>query len=730
MKHRSNRKPRGIWIPLAAALLLAPLAEGQKKSFDDTATVVAIEVPVNVTVDGDPVRGLTVDNFEVLDGRKVQPIVGFEVIDVGANQGTGGGATAQTRSLPTASRRHFLLLFDLSFSEPSAVLRARDAAREMVASDLKPQDLAAVVTYASPGGLNVVLNFTSDRTQLKMALETLGATRNDRLAAADPLGIVLTSLDSNSSDGGSGGGRQERGTAEAVRTYLEDVYGLTSRSERREQQDRVTNMTRQLAELGRVLDAVEGRKIVVYLSEGFDEKLLVGTGGTASPGGDRGLGDSPIDSANAATPSASESIAGGESYRVQTDDMYGSGKVQGDLQRALQAFRRANCTIHAIDIGGLKAGGSVRATTSGASVLTQMASETGGEVYRNFNDLSEAMERLLEKTSVTYLLAVQPEDLKSDGNYHGLKVRLKNGPKGAEVQHRPGYYAPTPLAQQSKLERNLRSANDLFGAAGGALDTAVVAAPYRVPEGKAYVPVLIEADGKSLILGSKGAMLPLEVYAYALDSAGSVHDFFAQTLGVDLKQAGELMKQTGLKYYGHLDLDPGEYSVRVLVRNLETGRSSLEVVPVTVPDYAKGELSLAPPTFPEPLGKWLMVREAPERQRNVPFPFVLKDQPYLPSAAPAWQSQGETQVPVVAFNLGQGPLAADVKLFSAEGVEQRGLEVGKIERSPGSIPGSETLLVGLKYSGLAPGRYRLEVAVTDQGTGKSASSSAELRVAR
>jgi hypothetical protein len=124
-----------------------------------------------------------------------------------------------------------------------------------------------------------------------------------------------------------------------------------------------------------------------------------------------------------------------------------------------------------------------------------------------------------------------------------------------------------------------------------------------------------------------------------------------------------------------------------------------------------------------------MVREAPERQRNVPFPFMLKDQPFLPSASPAWPAQGETQVPVAAFNLGQGQLSADVKLRSAEGAEQKGLQVAKIERVPGAIPGTETLLVGLKYSGLAPGRYRLEVAVTDQGTGRSGTSSAEVTVA-
>lgn len=716
------------------ALLLAPAAQAQK-NFAETATVVVIEVPVNVTVDGEPVRGLTADNFEVLDGRKVQPVVGFEVIDLEVTQPAGGGsASTLGRSLPTASRRHFMLLFDLSFSEPSAVLKARDAAKEMVATDFKPEDLASVVTYAPPAGLNVVLNFTSDRTQLQLALDTLGAARSDRMAASDPLGLVLTGLGSGAAVGGPAV-RQELGTADAVRTYLDEVYNMTSRTERREQQDRVTSMTRQFAELGRMLDAVEGRKIVVYLSEGFDEKLLVGAGGSVSTsgrggGGAEGLGDEGIDSANSAIPSANDSIAGGESFRVNTDDMYGSGKVLNDLQRALQSFKRANCTIHAIDIGGLRAGGSVRATNSGASVLTTMASETGGEVYRNFNDLSVAMGRLLEKTSVTYLLAVQPEELKRDGNYHGLKVRLKNGPKGADIQHRPGYYAPVPLAQQSKMERNLRNADELFGPAGGALDTAVVVAPFRAPEGKAYVPVLIEANGKSLTAGLKGNMLPLEVYAYALDQAGAVHDFFAQTVGVDMKQAAALLQQTGLKYYGHLDLDPGEYSVRVLVRNLETGLSSLEVVPVTVPDYAKGGVALAPPSFPEPLGKWLMVREAAERQRNVPFPFILKDQPFLPSAEPALQTQGEMQVPVTAYNLGQGPLEADVKLLTEQGAEQPGLKVGKVERLPGAIPGSETLLVGLKYSGLAPGRYRMLVSVTDQGTGRSGSSSAELTVAK
>ncbi len=720
-------KPSWNWtLLIALALLLVPVARGQK-NFTETASVVVIEVPVNVTVGGEPVRGLTIENFEVLDGRKPQPIVGFEIVDLGVSQAAGGGA-APGRALPTSSRRHFLLFFDLSFSDPGAILRARDAAKEMVSSNLRPEDLAGVVSYAANTGLAVILNFTSDRTQLQLALDTLGAP--NLTATNDPLGLMIGAPGVGGVGGAAGrGARQE--SAVAVETYVTDLSKMINRSDRDEMQAKVTSMTRQLGDLGRMLDGVEGRKYVVYLSEGFDDQLLVGGGGSvrSGGGGGGGSGAGDPDIATSAASSASDDIAFGNIAGVSTDEMFGSGKVQNALQAALQAFKQANCTIHAVDIGGLRAGGSIRGQISGSNALSSMASETGGEVFRNFNDLSQAMDLLLQKTSVTYILAVQPEDLKRDGKYHGLKVRLRNAPKGAEVQARPGFYAPLPLTQQSRMERNLRAADDLFGAEGGALQTAVVAAPFRAPEGKAYVPVLIEANGKSLIAGVKGPMLPLEIYTYALDPAGAVHDFFAQTLGVDLKQASALLQQTGLKYYGHLDLDPGEYSVRVLVRNLETGISSLRVVPVTVPDYAKGEVSLAPPAFPEPLGKWLMVREAPERQRNVPFPFMLRDQPFLPSASPAWPAQGETQIPVAAFNLGQGPLGADVKLRSAEGAEQKGLQVAKIERVPGAIPGSETLLVGLKYSGLAPGRYRLEVVVTDQGTGRSGSSSAEVTVA-
>ncbi len=704
---------------------MAPLAEAQKK-FAETATVIVVEVPVNVTVDGQPVRGLTAENFEVLEGRKAQPIVGFEVVDLATTVATGGNR-GPAKPVAPAARRHLLLLFDLSFSEPSALLRARESAREMVENDLHPQDLVAVATYNVTNGPRLVLNFTADRAQALLALETLGMSDSSR-SAGDPLSLVLGTAS------GSGGGALPttaagRGsTSEVVASYLNDQYRLTDRAEKAELQNSVTRLTRSLADFGRIMDRVDGRKYVVLLSEGIDDDLLVGKGGAAGLRGGSGADLGDTDAANSATPSAGEAIieGGGALAGVSTDEMFGSGKALNDLAKMLTVFKQANCVIQAVDVGGLRAGGSVRANRSGTNSLTQMASETGGQFFNNFNDLSVALDRILEQTSVTYVLAVQPEKVVADGSYHRFKVKLKNGPRGAEVQARPGFYAPLPTAKQSAAERQVVAASELMSLEGGRLETAVYASPFHRPDAKAYVPVLIEAKGQSLLEGSPGSILRLDFYAYAMDENGAVFDFFTQTLGVDTQQAGPMLKSTGLKYYGHLDLEPGDYSVRVLVRNLDSGASALRIVPVSVPDFAKANPHLGAPSLPEPLGKWVMVREPQERQGSF-FPFIQSGEPFLPSATPKVPTKGEWVLTVPAFNLTKGEVTVSAKLHAVDG-DVRPLEVSKVERQLTSVPGAEMLVLSLKGTAASPGKYELAIEIADQSSGKSLTSSAKVEV--
>src|SRR6202035_4600280 len=302
------------------------------------------------------------------------------------------------------------------------------------------------------------------------------------------------------------------------------------------------------------------------------------------------------------------------------------------------------------------------------------------------------MAKLLERTSVTYVLSFQPTDLAADGKYHKLKVKVKND-RGMQVVYRPGYYAPRPFAQQSRLERQLAAAGLMLGGAqGGRIATSVLAAPFQIAGQKAYVPVLIEVDGGGLLTAAKD-VARAEIYAYALDNLGNIHDHFAQNLGLDLKKVRAALQQGGLKFYGHLDLDPGQYVVRVLVRNGDSGEVSVTAVPLSVPASGPQQAALLPPLFPEATGKWLIVRESGGREklRQVPYPFMLGDQPFVPAARPVLTANSETQLYLMGYQLGGGALQVEGQVFGLDGAQKQGAQVALKQRGASGVAGLERL---------------------------------------
>src|SRR5437762_8832897 len=121
---------------LLLALLAALSAAAQLK---ETVNVFVVEVPVTVVDrDGNPVRGLTAANFELLDGGAKRPITSFDTIDFAASE-----SARQVSPLNPAARRNFMLLFDLSFSSPTALVKAQQAARDFIAHMVQARDLVA-----------------------------------------------------------------------------------------------------------------------------------------------------------------------------------------------------------------------------------------------------------------------------------------------------------------------------------------------------------------------------------------------------------------------------------------------------------------------------------------------------------------------------------------------------------------------------------------------------------
>src|SRR6266536_1142643 len=139
------------------------------------------------------------------------------------------GLAATARETPAAglehpaARRHFLILFDLSFARPKAILAARRAAREFVLGGMGDRDLAAIATYSVETGVRLLVAFSSDRVQLARAIDTLGVSRIME-SSSDPLAFafdVAVALGKNTGESRPGGG--SRASAEAETASLTDT---------------------------------------------------------------------------------------------------------------------------------------------------------------------------------------------------------------------------------------------------------------------------------------------------------------------------------------------------------------------------------------------------------------------------------------------------------------------------------------------------------------------------
>lgn len=697
---------------LALSAVTDPAA-AQAGRFEEFAEVVVIEVPVQVLEDGQPVRGLTADDFEILDGRKRREIIGFEVIDLSLSAAVEGPSPL----IAAAARRHFLFLFDLSFSDPSTVVRAREAAIELVETGLHASDLAAVATYSRIEGVRLLLGFTPDQAQIRLAIETLGLPQLVE-SRRDPLGLTFTDL-RQSADAAEavGAGGPGRTGLDAEGEILEQLQSMESGERRATDRNEILALTGAMAGLAEMMKNVDGRKYVVFLSEGFDSSILLGRGVSTADDQQR-------------IQEQSQAAIEGRVWDVKSDERFGETSTQNQLSLMLNEFVRADCTIQAVDIGGLRAGGDARPRASSEDSLFVMANSTGGELFRNFNNLNAAMGKMLERTSVTYLLAFQPEDLAYDGEFHQLKVKLKGGPKGARLVHRPGYFAPRSFGELSGVERQLTTASKILGAPGGRIATAVLAVPFDVGRPRAYVPILIEIDGPSLMSGQQGAVLPTEIYAYAIGADGRVQDFFTQAMGLDLAKVSAALEQSGFKFWGQFELPPGSYTARVLVRNSQSGASGLEVFPFRVPDFAQAEAALLPPLFPEPQGKWLLGRQQQSDASSHPYPFLLAEAPFVPAARPQLRAEQPTQVSLVSYHFAAGePAAVSGGIVGADGSRLGELAIRLDERGPGDRPGMVRYLATFVLPAIAPGAYRLEITLRDPATGAEQTTSLPVTIA-
>jgi VWFA-related protein len=536
---------------------------------------VSVSFPVSVVdASGRPVRGLSAANFVLYDEKRKQPITSLDVVDFASDASAG----ALTPTNP-AARRSFVLLFDLGNPLDHSMSRAQDAARRFLTEIAGTRDLVAVATLHPEHGFRFVTAFTTDRQLVVSAVSNPAGFRS-----SDPLRI----------------GSAPAGEIPFAPISDPQLTGAND-SQMRQQVEREIDS---LGNLAHALRMMPGRKQVLFLSQGFDVRLL--------------------------------QSAGAQNAKEQIVD------------RMADSFRLSDVVLHAVDVreSDASAGGA------GPSLFL-LARPTGGEVFPGANDPKGEFARMLRQQEVVYVLGFHLSDF-SPGSFHNVSVRLVNAPNGARVSQAAGYFEH---GRATPIERSLTNAqiivNDL---PQHDLRLNLLAVPFPpASAGKpAQVPVVIDINGSDLLRETSMTIGGADIFVYAFDSNGVVRDRLYDCLTVEVAKAGDKVRRTGIRYYGTLMLPPGRYAVKALVRTGDTDRGAVEAtekrgyerVNITVP--SEGQTAILPPIPIDEDGKWLTVHGLRRADGDYPFEYA-----------------GRTFYPTATLDTTSGPRKAAVFIFGA-----------------------------------------------------------------
>ena len=686
-----------------------------------------VAIPVYVTSgDGTPVRDLTASDFEVKEGRTTCRIESVEFID---HTATSADAYA---IIPPESRRQFLLLFDLSFSNMMGLRKAREAGFDFLINKTSENDLIAVATISGRGGVRLLCPFGPSKAlaakmiaslelgqQMKFRDPAGFAFDSDldyvdemitQMTTEDTSGTVQKGVDSAASEG-------ELAALEA----LHDTFRAAERANDRVYTALIANYVGIFKALSEGLGSMRGRKNVILFSEGFDQENLTGTN----------MADLERQSNAMATLNTNNTFTTDLSVTQSQQDLLGI------FQKVLREFSNENTVFYVVDTGRFsEATKDADRRRSGQGSLYQFADETNGELFANRADLESVLDEIAQKTSAGYVVTFQPPKEGKPGEFRKISISVKRS--GLKVNHQAGYSFEKEYSEFNPAEKQLQLAEFIVK------DIVSTRIPFTfdavVFEGNVKygrVPVVVEIDGKGLTEARgkrKEKIIQAEVYGYLLTENNTPVDYFFDYVTFSTDEAKKTLADGGIKYYGLLVGKPGRYKIKVIVRDSELGMISSQINQVTIPDFTTGELHVSGPVFIEMGQKWINFfananQEATGRREGHPVGFPYQWGPR--ALAPACNPDLSAAMPEVIFlrfqglrmaSAGQPSIDMKFEILDSSGnkrdVQPKALVDKRFNADTGSY--DVVLQFGLGGMGLKPGQWRLRLMLKDLMTGNEA----------
>ena len=548
---------------------------------------------------GQLVRGLTQGDFVVLEDGKPQALTHF----VAAGRTPQGAASpspapdvpavpaAVSVPAPAGPGRTIVILVDELHIAASNMEMVKQSLRRMLDEFVAADDQIALVGTGS----DLLVQPTTDRAALRQAIGRLIARP---LTVQRSRQARMTALEAELVVAGDPAARRL-----AVDRYLNDpanplanISNITLQ-QRLGQADNVVNheagaileesLRFSSATLGTLSDVLRsmaprtGRKLCLFVSDGFQ----MGTG-TAE---DR----------------------------------------EGELRRIIDASLRSGSVVYSLtstglttgisDVGepalntqpGLQAQVDRRGEQITRDTLERVAEETGGFLVRGTNDLAGGLRRMLDDNEVYYLMAYEPTNLRREGRFRRIEVRLPHR-AGLVVRTRKGYLeaddrkpgaprASSPAAPEPDAGRALSEAEAralLSSVREGGLPVHLTADWFDLPPAGPRAAVRAHLDLTRVFWQEAEGR-----HRAVIDIVGGVYDGAGQAVGATFGKRAvlepapreqERLVRSGLQYQEIFPLAPGRYEVRLVARERGTaGVIGGAAQWVEIPDLSAGALAVS-----------------------------------------------------------------------------------------------------------------------------------------
>jgi len=452
----------------------------------------------------------------------------------------------------------------------------------------------------------------------------------------------------------------------------------------------------------------EGRKALIVVSEGYSNTLPPQ------------LRDQIASIPGFGNPNRGNSTAGENNPNEDRYRFFAGQDLEFYMQGVYEVASQNNVAIYTVDPRGLPAfefdinegvGTTVDSSylRSAQETLRALALETDGRAILNRNDLDVGMKQIMRDSSAYYLLGYTSPQLKTDGKFHAINVRVKR--PGVQVRARKGYWAITPevataitaAASKPTVAPEIQAALSTVGQPARSRVVSTWIGTSRGENGKTRVTFVWEPVARAAGRDNANSEAPARVSLMAIGPDGSpvfrgrVPDA-AAVAAPTASGTASAPASAGRGSRVTFEASPGKIQLRLSVEGSAAQVLDSEIRDVTVPDLTAPQFLLGTPQ----LFRARTVRD---------FQQLKTDADAIPTVGRDFSRTERVLVRVTAYAPGDTQPMLKARLLNRAGQAMMDLPVAAAPAPPGPAQ------IELPMSNLPPGDYIIEISAGTDGEG-------------